>query len=56
MVTGTAISEELHVGTLNSYLEAGFTEIGRPTKRRAVVRVDYTGAPTDQMGPREASS
>lgn len=56
MVTGTAVTEELHVGMLNSYLEAGFTEIGRPTTRRAVVRVDCTAGPTDQTGPRESSS
>lgn len=38
MMTRAAIDEELHVGTLGSYLEAGFIEVSRPTKRRAVVR------------------
>lgn len=41
MTTGAALGEELHVGTIGSYLEAGFTEIGRPTKRRAVVRLEF---------------
>ncbi|USQ77084.1 GNAT family N-acetyltransferase [Ornithinimicrobium cryptoxanthini] len=40
-MTRAAISEELHVGTLTSFLEAGFTELGRPTARRAVVRLDF---------------
>lgn len=40
MTTKAAIAEELHVGTIGSYLEAGFTEVGRPTTRRAVVRLD----------------
>lgn len=30
--------EELHVGTLGMFLAAGFTEVHRPTPRRAVVR------------------
>lgn len=42
MTTGAAVSEELHVGTLGSYLEAGFSEISRPTQRRAVVRIDVS--------------
>lgn len=41
MTTKAAIDEELHVGTIGSYLEAGFREVTRPTKRRAVVRVDF---------------
>lgn len=40
MTTGAAISEELHHGILSSYLAAGFTELTRPTQRRAVVRID----------------
>jgi hypothetical protein len=35
------IPEELHVGTLDTYLEAGFSVVSRPTKRRAVVRIDF---------------
>lgn len=41
MTTMKAIDEELHVGTIGSYLEAGFTEVSRPTARRAVVRLDF---------------
>ena len=41
MTTKAAIDEELHVGTIASYLEAGFREVTRPTKRRAVVRIDF---------------
>ena len=41
MTTKTAIDEELHVGTIGTYLDAGFTEVTRPTKRRAVVRIDF---------------
>lgn len=41
MTTNAAIAEELHVGTIASYLAAGFTEVSRPTKRRAVVRLDF---------------
>lgn len=44
MTTKAAIDEELHVGTIGSYLEAGFTEIGRPTQRRAVVRLEFDNA------------
>jgi GNAT superfamily N-acetyltransferase len=41
IVTTNVIEEELHVGTLGVYTDAGFTEIGRPSKRRAVVRIDF---------------
>lgn len=41
MTTGAAIDEELHHGILSSYLDAGFTELTRPTQRRAVVRIDF---------------
>lgn len=40
MTTSAAIDEELHVGLLSMYLDAGMTEISRPTKRRAVVRIE----------------
>lgn len=39
MTTGAAVLEELHVGTLTTYLDAGFSELSRPTARRAVVRI-----------------
>ncbi|WP_109472159.1 GNAT family N-acetyltransferase [Ornithinimicrobium cavernae] len=41
MTTTAAIAEEIHVGTVGSYLEAGFTEVSRPTQRRAVVRLTF---------------
>ena len=40
MTTKNAISEELHVGTLDTFAAAGFTEVSRPTLRRAVMRID----------------
>ncbi|MHA3702101.1 N-acetyltransferase family protein [Jatrophihabitans sp. YIM 134969] len=36
-----ALAEELHVGLLSTFLAAGFTEVHRPSKRRAVVRVQF---------------
>jgi GNAT superfamily N-acetyltransferase len=41
MTTTNAISEELHVGTVSVFADAGLTEIGRPTQRRAVMRIDF---------------
>jgi GNAT superfamily N-acetyltransferase len=41
ITTKQVIPEELHVGTLDTYLEAGFSVVSRPTKRRAVVRIDF---------------
>jgi GNAT superfamily N-acetyltransferase len=41
MTTTDAISEELHVGTVSVFAGAGFTEVGRPTVRRAVMRIDF---------------
>jgi GNAT superfamily N-acetyltransferase len=41
MTTKNAILEELHVGTEAVFADAGFTEVGRPTLRRAVMRVDF---------------
>lgn len=40
MTTSSALAEELHPGLLGTYLEAGFTEMRRPTTRRAVVRIE----------------
>jgi GNAT superfamily N-acetyltransferase len=39
--TTTALLEELHTGTLSTFLDAGFTEVHRPSLRRAVVRIDF---------------
>ena len=41
MTTTNAIDEELHVGTVSIFAEAGFREIGRPTLRRAVMRIEF---------------
>ncbi|MER6943009.1 GNAT family N-acetyltransferase [Nonomuraea sp. NPDC000554] len=32
---------ELHVGSRDVFADAGFTEVGRPTLRRAVMRIDF---------------
>jgi GNAT superfamily N-acetyltransferase len=39
--TKEALSSELHVGTHGMFVEAGFTEVGRPSIRRAVMRIDF---------------
>lgn len=44
MTTTKAISEELHVGTWSTFADAGFIELGRPTERRAVMRIDLRQA------------
>jgi GNAT superfamily N-acetyltransferase len=41
MTTKNAILEELHPGTEATFAAAGFTEVSRPTLRRAVVRIDF---------------
>ncbi len=41
VTTTNAIVEELHVGTVGVFAGAGFTEVSRPTVRRAVMRVDF---------------
>jgi GNAT superfamily N-acetyltransferase len=41
MITTNAIEEELHVGTISTFAAAGFTEVSRPTQRRAVMRIDF---------------
>jgi GNAT superfamily N-acetyltransferase len=35
------INEELHVGTVSMFEEAGFTQVGAPTSRRLVMRIDF---------------
>jgi hypothetical protein len=40
MTTAKAIAEELHVGTCTTFAATGFTEVSRPTLRRAVMRLD----------------
>ncbi len=41
MTTKTALLEELHVGTEGVFAGAGFAQVSRPTKRRAVMRVEF---------------
>ena len=41
MTRTDVIDEELHVGTLSMFIGAGFTEVVRPTIRRAVMRLDF---------------
>ena len=40
ITTSNAISEELHVGSHATFVAAGFAEVGRPTPRRAVMRLE----------------
>ena len=41
MTTTEALLGELHVGTHGMFAAAGFTEVGRPSIRRAVMRIDF---------------
>lgn len=41
IVTTNAMLEELLVGTIPVFEEAGFTEVSRPTLRRVVMRIDF---------------
>jgi GNAT superfamily N-acetyltransferase len=41
MTTKNALLEELHPGTEATFAAAGFIEVTRPTKRRAVMRIDF---------------
>jgi GNAT superfamily N-acetyltransferase len=41
MTSTDVIDEELHVGTVSIFAAAGFTEVIRPTLRRAVMRIDF---------------
>lgn len=41
MITTGAIAEELHVGTVDTFAAAGLREVGRPTPRRVVMRIDF---------------
>ena len=40
MTSRNAIPSEMHVGTERTFAEAGLLEVDRPTKRRAVMRID----------------
>lgn len=41
ITTTDVITEELGVGIHRVFLDAGFVEVSRPSKRRAVVRIDF---------------
>jgi GNAT superfamily N-acetyltransferase len=41
ILTKDVIAEELHVGTPSVFADAGLAEVGRPTPRRAVMRLDF---------------
>ena len=41
MTTKDVILEELHVGIVSTFADSGFTEVSRPTPRRAVMRIDF---------------
>ncbi|MBB3674392.1 GNAT family N-acetyltransferase [Modestobacter versicolor] len=41
MTTTSALLTELHVGVHSVFVDAGFTEVSRPTPRRVVMRVDF---------------
>jgi GNAT superfamily N-acetyltransferase len=43
MTTTSAIAEELHVGTTQTFAEAGLVEVSRPSPRRVVMRVEFRG-------------
>jgi hypothetical protein len=42
---GGILPGELHVGTRSVFAEAGFTEVGRPSVRRVVMRIDFQARP-----------
>lgn len=44
---------ELNMGTRSVFAEAGFTEVARPTPRRAVMRIDFADEPAGRGEPRE---
>lgn len=41
ITTKDVISEELHVGTVGMFADAGLVEVSRPTLRRMVMRLDF---------------
>jgi GNAT superfamily N-acetyltransferase len=42
ITTKNVILEELHVGTVATFEDAGFSEVTRPTRRRAMLRIDFS--------------
>lgn len=39
-------SDEMHVGSRSIFADAGFSEVSHPTKRRVVMRIDFTASET----------
>lgn len=39
--TTDVVGEELHVGTVRTFADAGMREVARPTPRRSVMRIDF---------------
>ena len=42
---------ELYVGSRSIFADAGFAEVSRPTRRRVVMRIDFSGEPRGQLEP-----
>jgi GNAT superfamily N-acetyltransferase len=42
IVVKNVLSEELHVGTESVFADAGMTVVSRPSKRRVVMRLDFS--------------
>lgn len=47
---------ELNMGTRSVFAAAGFTEVSRPSPRRAVMRIDFSVDPGGSGGPREPTA
>ena len=41
IVTKDVLTEELHVGTISVFADAGFAKVSQPSKRRVVMRIDF---------------
>ena len=41
MTTTSAIAEEMHVGTVRTFAHAGLVEVGHPSPRRFVMRLEF---------------
>ena len=53
---GEGKSCELNMGTRSVFAAAGFTEVSRPSPRRAVMRIDFSVDPGGSGGPREPTA
>ena len=50
---GEIMWDEIHVGAQSVFAAAGMAEVSRPGKRRAVMRIDFTGTPSDPSTSKE---